>query len=393
MDAQADAAFKEYDELRAKVTRHETAERIEREMAERNARPDTSRRPDGGNSEASGTDDGNPISYRQAFAEYLMTRGNVGAMSLEARSALQSGYSTVQVPEEQRAQTTAAAAGGYTIPEEMLPVLVETMIASGPMYDPGVTFEIVTGGGNAIPIPTVDDTTSTAAASAGEGVTLTDDGGKDVAFGEKQLDAYSFDTEWIRVSLELDQDSAFAMESVIGRLLGKRLGRLANSQLTVGTGSSAPNGIATAATSGVTAASATAIAWDELISLEHAVDPAYRGNPKVRYMFHDDTLELLRKLKDGDGNYLWNMGDQTKGVEPSLMGKAYSINQAMPQPTTGNKAILFGDFDAYFVRKVGAPLIGAIQDKDFWPGFGVAGWIRFDGELSDAAAIRALTMA
>jgi HK97 family phage major capsid protein len=61
--------------------------------------------------------------------------------------------------------------------------------------------------------------------------------------------------------------------------------------------------------------------------------------------------------------------------------------------TTGKKVMLFGDFSKYFVRKVGAPLVGALQDKDFWPGFGMAGWIRFDGNLMDAGAIKALKLA
>jgi HK97 family phage major capsid protein len=50
----------------------------------------------------------------------------------------------------------------------------------------------------------------------------------------------------------------------------------------------------------------------------------------------------------------------------------------------------FGDFSRYFVRKVGEPLIGAIQDKDFWPGFGIAGYIRLDGELVDTASVKYL---
>jgi HK97 family phage major capsid protein len=61
--------------------------------------------------------------------------------------------------------------------------------------------------------------------------------------------------------------------------------------------------------------------------------------------------------------------------------------------TTGQKLILFGALSKYFVRKVGAPLVGAIQDKDFWPGFGIAGWIRFDGALMDTAAVKHLKLA
>ncbi len=98
-------------------------------------------------------------------------------------------------------------------------------------------------------MPTVDDTAVTAEAHT-EAAPITDDGGKDVVFGQKNLDAYSFDTEFIRWSWELDQDSIFNMETLLGELLGERLGRIANAQLTVGTGSSAPHGVVTASTLG-----------------------------------------------------------------------------------------------------------------------------------------------
>ncbi|MEL7282115.1 MAG: phage major capsid protein [Pseudomonadota bacterium] len=322
------------------------------------------------------------ITYRAAFHQMLLSHAEGGFMSPEARSVLA----------EQRAQTTANTAGGYSIPEEMLERVIVSMKAWGPMYDGDVVTEIVTSGGNPMPMPTVDDTSVTAGSHT-EGATLTDDGGKDVTFGTKQLDAYAFDTEWLRVSLELADDSFIAMETFIGRLLGERLARIANLQLTTGTGSSAPNGIVTASGAGITAASATAITSDEIIELEHSVDPAYRTGSSVGFMFNDATLKAIRKLKDGDGNYLWQMGNIQGGIPNTLNGRPYWINQDMPDIATGNKSMIFGDMSAYYVRKVGQPLIGAVGGKDFWPGFGIAGYIRFDGELSDAAAVKALTQA
>jgi len=309
-------------------------------------------------------------------------------MDPEARSVLQAGYQAV----EQRAQTTTGSAGGFTIPEEMMPELTRSMLAFGPMYDENIARVITTSGGNPMPFPTVNDTASTAGAHT-EGATLTDDGGKDVTFGEKQLDAFAFDTEWLRVSKELADDSVFAMEALLGSLLGERLGRIANLQLTTGTGSSAPNGIVTASSAGVTAAGTAAVTFDEIIDLEHSVDPAYRSAPSVGFMFNDATLQAVRKLKDGDGNYLWQAGNVQAGIPGTLNGRSYTINQAMASLGAGSKVMLFGDFKKYFVRKVGAPLIGALQDKDFWPGFGVAGYIRFDGELSDTAAVKHLITA
>jgi HK97 family phage major capsid protein len=239
-------------------------------------------------------------------------------------------------------------------------------------------------------MPFIDDTAKVAAAQT-EGATLTDDGSEDAVFAQRQLDSFSASTEWVRVSYELANDSIFNMEQLLGDLLGERLGRRANAWLTTGTGSGQPNGIVTAATLGVTAASATAVTSDEIMGLLHSVDPAYRASPKCRWMFHDNILLAIRRLKDGQGNYLWQMGDVRNGEPDRLLGKPYSINQDMAgtQATTA-RIIAFGDFGKYFVRKVGAPLIGAIQDKDFWPGFGIAGYIRLDGELADTAAVKYL---
>ena len=356
-----------------------------RETEERKARE--SKRPTLDSGEVR---NGGDMDYRTAFHQYIRAEGQKSDMTPEARSVLEGHFNTLAP--EHRAQTTTNAAGGYSIPEEMMQRVIVSMKAFGPMYDPGITGEIVTSGGNSMPFPTVDDTAKTAGTHS-EGATLTDDGGKDVVFGTKQLDAFAFDTEWLRVSKELADDSFIAMESFIGRLLGIRLGRIANLQLTTGSGSSAPHGVVTASGLGKTATGTAAITFDEILELEHSVNSAYRNGPKVGYMLNDATLLAVRKLKDGDGNYLWQMGNVQAGLPGTLNGRQYWINDDMDSLAAAKKVMLFGDMDQYIVRKVGAPLIGAIQDKDFWPGFGVAGYIRFDGELSDGAAVKHLITA
>jgi HK97 family phage major capsid protein len=349
------------------------------------------RRPGGEGSVSGAQQGGEEMSYRTAFAEYLRSMvPDAAPLSSEARAVLARGYQKI---EERALTTTTSAAGGYTVPTELQAELIKTMALYGPMYDPAVTRELVTSGGYAMPWPTVDDTANTGAATT-QGTTLTDDGTGDPAFGQKQLDAYSFATKWVRVSKELADDSVLVVEAVLNDLLGERLGRLANSQLTTGSGSSAPNGIVTASTVGKTAVSTTAFTADEIIDFEHSIDAAYRGSPKFALMFHDLVLAAIRKLKDGQGNYLWTAGNYQQGVPATINGRRYHINNAMPSVfTTGQKLIVGGDFGKYIVRKVGAPLIGAISDKDFWPGFGVAGWIRFDGELMDTAAVKHLKLA
>ncbi|MEX3315688.1 phage major capsid protein [Sulfitobacter sp. PS-8MA] len=386
-----DKALAEVSDIEARAERQGKLEAFEKRAAEaaeaeeRAARE--SKRPGVDAAEAR---QGGDMDYRTAFHAYLRAQGQKGDMDAEARAVLERGFANVEL----RAQTTANTAGGYTIPTELANILVKSMEMWGPMYSEDVATSLVTTGGGAITMPTVNDTAVTAGAHT-EGATLTDDGGKDVTFGEKTLEAYAFDTEWLRVSKELADDSIFAMEQVIGDLLGERLGRIANLQLTTGSGSSAPHGIVTASSQGDVAAATNAVTADEIIDFVHSVDPAYRMGPKVGFMFNDSTLAAIRKLKDGDGNYLWQMGNVQQGVPGTLLGYNYRINQAMAGLSSGvsSKVMLFGDFGKYYVRKVGQPLIGAIQDKDFWPGFGIAGYIRFDGELADTAAVKHLALA
>ena len=269
--------------------------------------------------------------------------------------------------------------------------IVRAMADWGPMFDENVARNFTTPSGNAMTIPTIDDTGSKPEPHA-EGSEGTDDGGKDVSFAEKVLNAFAYDTEWVKWSFELDEDSIFAMEQLLGSLLGERLGRNGNRLLTVGSGNDAPNGIVTASSLGVTAAATGAIASDELITFQHSVNAAYRRSPKCRWQFADTTLAAFRKLKDGDGNYLWQMGDVRTEAPDTLLGKPYSINDDVPAIGAGNRAVIFGDHSKYFVRKVGSVRTIVARER-FAPNLGILGVHRFDGELVDTAAVKHLRLA
>ncbi|MBB3035384.1 phage major capsid protein [Alteriqipengyuania lutimaris] len=378
-----DAVMAKVDALDKKIAREERVAQAETAEEERRSRM----RPNGRDGSAPGIDGGDtPTSedrareYRSAFAKFVC-----GAeLSNEERQALRSV--------EQRVQTAGTPAdGGYTVPTELMNEIVKAMKDWGPMFDEDVARVFTTASGNQMTIPTVDDTGVTPEAHA-EGSQGTDDGGKDVTFGEKSLDAFAYDTEWIKWSFELDEDSIFAMEQLLGSLLGERLGRNGNKQLTVGAGGSAPNGVVTASSLGVTAAATGAIAADELIDLQHSVNAAYRRSPKTRWQFSDDTLKVIRKLKDGQGNYLWQMGDVRSGEPDQLLRSPYSVNDDVPPIAAGNRAIIYGDHSKYFVRKVGAVRTIVARER-FAPNLGILGVHRFDGELVDTAAVKHLALA
>lgn len=380
LETQHDTAMAEHDRLDKEIEREEKLLALENRAEEQRSR----QRPLMPDQRSNNNKPNAGAEYRSAFYSMLANGGDVTALSAEERSVLRAG--AVAPDPEQRAQSTVAAAGGYTVPTELAGFIIQSMKDWGPMYDDNVCTEMRTARGNPVTIPTVDDTNKTAVPHT-EGEDFADTGAKDVEFGQKLLNAYVYNTEFIRFSFELAQDSAFGVEQLLGSLLGERLGRIANLQLTRGSGNNAPNGIVTASSLGITTATATGVTWDDIIDLEHSVDPAYRVSPKARYMFNDKTLNIVRKLKDGEGNYLWQKGDVQKGVPGSFNGRSYSINQAMDDIAAGKKFMLFGDFSKYFVRKVSDPMIGIMRER-FWPNLGIAGLIRFDGELGDTAAIK-----
>lgn len=388
-----DAVMAQLDQLDAQIKREERQAAAEKQGEEYRSQ----RRPHGDDLEtrASGDHDGTEkpwaeakhAEYRAAFLGFLRAGADNSDLTTEQRSLLRRGFDA-----EVRVQVAGtAASGGYTVPKTMADEIVKTMKDWGPMYDGNVVREIVTGSGNEFDIPTNDDTGNSASALA-EGADLTDDDSGDLTFGQKRLDAFVDATPWVKISFELMQDSAFNLEQFLSEAIGERLGRRANVRLTTGTGTSQPNGVVTASSLGKTAASASAITAEEVMDLQHSVRAPYRRSPKSRWMFADTTLLTLRKLKDGQGNFLWQMGDVRIGAPDVLLGKPYSINDDIAAIGASAKAILFGDFGKYWVRKVGAPMIGTVRER-FWPKIGMAGLIRFDGELVDSIAIKHLALA
>ena len=184
LEQRHDTIMGELDTLDRNIAREERVAAAERSLQERRERL----RPNGDDREVRSLDgderdggDGDQsraqIEYRGAFYALLAEGGDVSALTTEQRSMLRRGYV------ENRAQTAGTpAAGGYTVPRTLANRIVEVMRDWGPMYDPGVTDEMVTSGGNPYDIPTNDDTGNTSAGLA-EGADLVDDGSCDVVFG------------------------------------------------------------------------------------------------------------------------------------------------------------------------------------------------------------------
>jgi HK97 family phage major capsid protein len=246
-----------------------------------------------------------------------------------------------------------------------------------------------TSTGNPIIIPTLTDIANTARQVA---EAATNANATDPTVGTLQLDAYKFDSDWIKVSVEMLQDNEYGLEGKITSIAAQRLGRKLNTATTTGTGLSQINGVVTATSTGTTAAAVAAITYDELLDLQHSVDAAYRQSGSCKFMLHDLTLAAIRKLKDTAGRYIWAAGEA--GMPGKLIDSDYVVNNDMAQLATGNATVLYGDFSKYVVRNVATPTV--IRANELFIGDGLIGFKvigRYDGDLADTTAIKKLVQA
>ena len=94
------------------------------------------------------------------------------------------------------------------------------------------------------------------------------------------------------------------------------------------------------------------IAYDNIVDIIEALDPAYSQGDGQKFMFHQSVRKALRKLKDGQNRPLWEPSLQA-GVADQIAGYGYVINNDMPTLAAGSKSLLFGNIEqAYVIRLV-----------------------------------------
>lgn len=289
--------------------------------------------------------------------------------------------------EEQRAvyntmSTGTGSEGGYTVPTTVATSILDALKAYGGMRQ--VADVIRTMSGEAMNFPTSDGT-SEEGELIGENASATD---ADVTFGTKGLPVYKYSSKVVTVPWELLQDSSADIEGFINSRLQSRLGRVTNKHFTIGTGTGQPTGIMVAASVGkIGAVSATAaITYEDLIDLEHSVDPAYRANG--RWMFHDDMLKLIRKVKDGSGRPIFVPGYEQGnpgGAPDRLLNRDIAVNQHVAVPAASAKSIAFGDFSYYKIRDVMQVTLFRFTDSAYTKKgqVGFLAWMRSGGNLVD----------
>ncbi len=294
------------------------------------------------------------------------------------------------VPVEKRALTVSATSGGDMIARAFIPEFEAAMLDfSGVLQACEI---ITTDTGATLDWPTANDTGNAGAMLAINTAAATN---TDPVTAAMSLGSFKGTSNIVLVPFELVTDDGAGFIVRLPAMLGERVGRLVNAQGTTGVGTTAPTGIVTASAAGVTAAATNAITADELISLEHTVDPSYRLQGSG-YMMHDSIIKAIRLLKDSENRYLWSSGLRDNRPD-TLNGYRVFLNQGMASSLAASaKVVLFGKLSAFKVRMVrGLRFVKLVERYGDADQVGFVCFLRFDSNILNAgvAPIKRITMA
>lgn len=274
-------------------------------------------------------------------------------------------------------------AGGYLVPEEYDKRLIDGLTEENIMRTLGTT--ITTSGEHKINI-----------AGAKPAASWIEEGGalvfEDASFEQIILDAHKLHVA-IKVTDELLYDNAFNLESYILTQFSKALANAEENAFLNGDGVGKPLGIFTENGGGqiaITTNMQSSITADEIINLVHSLKRPYRKNAK--FIMNDQTIALIRKLKDNNGAYLWQPSLQA-GEPDRLFGYPVYTSAYVPTVAAGTPVIAFGDFSYYNIGDRGVRSFD--QLRELFAGNGMVGFLakeRVDGKLVLPEAVQILKM-
>ena len=267
-----------------------------------------------------------------------------------------------------------------TVPKSFFDEVFDVARLVGPMLDVGQ--RINTTAGEDITIPTLTAYSAATLKAAGSAID-----NSEPTYSSITLGAFKYGL-LIPVANELLTDAGFDISSHLAEQAGNGLGFAVNADLTTGNGSDKPNGVVTAAGSGITGGTGVTGGFtaDNLIDLQYSLDGAARRLPGVAYMAAGSTIGAMRKLRDGDGTYLYQVN---VGQPDTFAGYSVIENPALAGIGLGAKSVLFGHMPSYKVRVAGGVQVATSTDYAFntdTTTFRVM--MRVDGDLTHASHIK-----
>lgn len=242
---------------------------------------------------------------------------------------------------------------------------------------------VVTEGGEKMTFPKISGRQTASLVAEGAAI-----GTSDPAFTKASLDAYKY-AFISALSHEMTTDPAVNVVPFLVAAGQEALGEKQAEHFMVGTGTSQPLGIFPGATQTVAAASASAIAFDELLGLKYKLKPKYRRGGV--YVVNDSSVLALAKVKDADGNYAWKTS--TRDGEPdTIHGQRVAVDPYAPGIAINARSVAFVDpARAYLIRDVGQVRVD--RSTEFAYDTDEIAWrfiARADGGVWDANALAVL---
>jgi len=271
--------------------------------------------------------------------------------------------------------------GGYLVPDEFERTLIQGLEEANIIRQ--LAKVINTDSGERL-IPVVASHGSAAWLAEESALTESDD-----VFGQVTLGAHKLGT-LIKVSNELLSDSVFDLESYLSSEFARRIGNTEEDAFINGNGTNKPTGLITGASAGVTTAAATAITLDEIIDLYHSLKTPYRKN--ASFIMNDATIKVIRKMKDENGQYLWQPSVRD-GEPDTLLGRPLYASSYMPTIAASKVPIIFGDYSYYWIADRQGRVFKRLNE--LYAGNDQTGFLatqRVDGKLTLSEAVKKLTM-
>lgn len=270
--------------------------------------------------------------------------------------------------------------GGYLAPDEFEKTLIEALEEENIMRS---LAKIITTSSGDRKIPIV--------ASKGTASWVDEEGPipeSDDSFGIISIGAYKLAT-MIKVSEELLNDSVFKLDSYISKEFARRIGAREEEAFVVEDGNGKPTGVFGSGEVGLTTTTA-AIKFDDIMDLFYSLKSPYRK--KATFLMNDATVKEIRKLKDGNGQYLWQPSVQM-GEPDTILNRPVKTSAYVPIIEAGKKPIAFGDFSYYWIADRQGRSFQRLNELYAATGqVGFKATQRVDGKLTLPEAIKVLQM-
>jgi HK97 family phage major capsid protein len=233
--------------------------------------------------------------------------------------------------------------GGYLAPAEMSTEFIRDLVEFSPIR---AVASVRTTGAPSVIYP--KRTSGTNATWKGETQAADE---STATFGQAEIAVHELKT-YVDISDQLLQDAGAQVEAEVRMALAEDFGKKEAAAFVNGTGSGQPAGLMTNADiASIANGHATNLDPDALIKLLYALPATYRNAGS--WAMNGTTLAAIRKLKDGQGNYLWQPA-YVAGQPETILGRPVVEMLDMPDVAADAFPIIYGDFSAYrIVDRIG----------------------------------------